>query len=190
MTCKIARSPRRPLMHALIAGAALCAIAHDASAALTWNWSYSGAGIAASGSFTTGDTPDAGGFYEITAITGQRNGVAITGLQPAGTAIPGNDPFAVDNLINPAGPQLTHSGFGYSLADGSHSNPFFADFLNPATYLEFYSAAPFTPPTGAEDTELPMSFTASMAAVPEPAGIALALGAVAALGLARCPRAA
>lgn len=190
MTCKTTRSLRRPLMLALIAGAALCATARDASAALTWNWSYSGAGIAASGSFTTGDTPDAGGFYAITAITGQRNGVAITGLQPTGTAIPGNDPFAVDNLINPAGPQLTHNGFGYSLADGSYSNPFFADFLNPATYLEFYSAPPFTQPAGAEDAELPISFTAAVAAVPEPAGIALALGAMAALGLARRARAA
>ena len=32
--------------------------------------------------------PNADGFYAITAIKGEANGVAITGLQPAGTSIP------------------------------------------------------------------------------------------------------
>ena len=51
-----------------------------AQAALTWSWQYSGAGISAAGTFTTEDMPDADGFYQITGITGTRNGVAITGF--------------------------------------------------------------------------------------------------------------
>ena len=52
--------------------------------------SYSGVGIAASGTFITVDTPDVDGGYLITAITGTRDGESITALQPTGTPIPGN----------------------------------------------------------------------------------------------------
>ncbi|WP_341528439.1 hypothetical protein WKK05_03565 [Nostoc sp. UHCC 0302] len=71
----------------------------DASA-LSWDWNYSGTGIAASGTLTTNDTADDFGFYQILGISGIRNGETITGLQPAGTPIPGNEPFNVDNLIS------------------------------------------------------------------------------------------
>jgi len=99
--------------------------------------------------------------------------VEITDLQPAGTAIPGNEPFAVDNLLSAAGagPQLTGNGFGYALADGTYANPFFADFRTPETYLEFFSAPPFgtgNDPIGPEDSELPVEFTAEAAAAPAP----------------------
>src|SRR6476660_6643770 len=57
----------------------------DAGTPLLWNWSYSGAGISASGTITTGDTATAAGRFLITGITGSRNGVAIVGLQPTGT---------------------------------------------------------------------------------------------------------
>ena len=60
-----------------------------AAQAATWKWSYQGEGVAASGTFATKDAPGADGFYEITEISGEVNGVAITGLQPPGTAIPG-----------------------------------------------------------------------------------------------------
>src|SRR5262249_20714243 len=72
-------------------------------AALLWDWTYSGAGIAASGTFTTDDAPDSGGYYHITGITGSRNGVAIISLEPTGKAIPGNAGFPVDNLITASG---------------------------------------------------------------------------------------
>ncbi len=61
--------------------------------------------------------------------------------------------------------QLTGDGFGYALEDGTYANPFFADFLSPETYLEFFSAPPFGPGTGPEDSELPMDFTGSVAAL-------------------------
>ncbi|OUL28947.1 hypothetical protein BV378_07040 [Nostoc sp. RF31YmG] len=76
----------------------------QSASALSWNWNYydSGAGIDACGTFTTSDTPNSLGFYQITGITGIRNGETITGLQPTGTAIPGNEPYIVDNLISPS----------------------------------------------------------------------------------------
>ncbi len=161
---------------------ALCAPAH---ATLLWDWSYGGDGISASGTFTTADTPDASGFFDITGISGLRNGVAITGLQPTGTAIPGNEPYAVDNLVRVAGSQLTVNGFGFSLADGTYSNPFYADFDTPPDYLEFYSV----PGNPALSTELPISFAASIVATPAPAlgtgGAGLLALATGGLALAR-----
>ena len=89
---------------ALVIAAALVALPAEA---LEWRWSYQGEGVAASGSFTTKDTPNADGFYEITEIKGETNGVAITGLQPAGTSIPGNDGYPVDGLVRTEAPQLS-----------------------------------------------------------------------------------
>lgn len=147
-----------------------------ASASIVWNWHYSGAGVRAGGTFTTTEKPNAGGGYLITAITGTRNGHAITALQAPGSSIPGNEPFLVDDLVFPGpGPQLTSGGFGFSTADGSYSNPFYADFLSPPGYLEFFS----TPPT---HTEPPIGFSAAPVAVPEPATAVLVLAA----GLSLC----
>jgi hypothetical protein len=160
----------------LVSVAALSAAAGPA-AALTWNWSYSGAGISAAGTFTTVDTPDASGFYLITGIVGERNGAAILGLQPTGTAIPGNEPFEVDNLVRIDSPQLTVHGFGFAIAGGAFSNPFFADFLQPPTYLEFFS----TPPT---TSELPIVFSATPTPLPETATWVLPLAGLGMLGLA------
>jgi hypothetical protein len=95
------------MMRILIAAAILLMHGQSANASLFWNWSYSGAGISASGTFTTNDAPDAAGFYQIVEITGSDNGATITGLQPTGTPIPGNEPYAVDNLVSAAEPRLT-----------------------------------------------------------------------------------
>ena len=106
--------------------------------ALEWRWSYSGEGVEASGAFSTADRPDADGFYEITGIEGEMNGVAITGLQPAGTSIPGNAGYPVDGLVRAEAPQLSLHGFGYALADGTYANPFYgARFVPPAVYAFF-----------------------------------------------------
>ncbi|MFM8355301.1 MAG: PEP-CTERM sorting domain-containing protein [Gammaproteobacteria bacterium] len=168
----------------------MLAAAFQAEAALLWNWSYSGAGIAASGTLSTNDTPDAGGYYAITGISGQRNGVTITGLQPTGTPIPGNEPFAADNLLRVTGPQLKKGGIGFALADGTYANPIYADFLPTPGYLEFFSAPPFA--TGAanagpEDSELRINFTAQLvvASVPQPGGFLLVLADLAAVAWCR-----
>src|SRR3569833_32352 len=92
----------------VLSALAITSSAFTLSGATLWDWTYMGAGISAHGTFTTADTPDANGAFLIASISGERNGVAISGLQPAGTAIPGNEPFAVDDLVLPgAEPQLT-----------------------------------------------------------------------------------
>ena len=153
----------RPALGLLIAWflAASLAPAQPAAASLVWTWSYSEAGISASGTLTTDDAANAAGFFPITGISGSRNGVAITALQPAGTAIPGNEPFLVDNMIRAGAPQLTGNGIGFALADGTFANAFFADFATPPSYLEFFSAPPFASGVvGPEDSERPVAFTA------------------------------
>ncbi|MBD2415194.1 PEP-CTERM sorting domain-containing protein [Nostoc calcicola FACHB-389] len=146
----------------------------QAASALNWTWNYSGVGITADGTFITNDTPDDLGFYQILGITGTRNGETITGLQPTGTPIPGNEPFNVDNLISLNAQQLTGDGFGYSTSGGNYSSPFFASFLPTPSYLEVFSAPPLTPGFenfGPEDSELTISFSASIVTVPESTSI-------------------
>jgi hypothetical protein len=153
----------------VILSVVLLTAATQAGASTIWNWQLSGSGIAASGTFTTLDSPDTTGGYLITGITGTRNGINITRLQAPGTAIPGNEPYSVDDLVYLAPKaQLTSSGFGFALADGTYSNPFYADFLPTPGYLEFYS----TPP---EHTELSIAFSAAPVATPEPGSAGLAL---------------
>ena len=124
-------------------------------------WNGAGAirarGLTASGAFTTKDAPNADGFYEITGIKGEMNGVAITGLQPAGTSIPGNDGYPVDGLVRTEAPQLSLHGFGYALADGTYANPFYGDhFVPPGVY------AFFSDPTNRKTSEPLVKFTATI----------------------------
>ena len=161
----------RSLVAVVATAAATLTLAPPAQAA-TWAWNYTGTGVSAAGTFTTTDVADADGFFAITAISGARNGVAITGLQAAGSAIPGNAPYAVDDLVSMAGPQLTWDGFGYSLADGSWANP----FSDGSTAWEYLSVPPY--PEGAGQ-ELAVVFSATP--VPEPATGVLALAGVAGL---------
>lgn len=175
----------RVLPRLMVLGVMIAGTTEPADASLLWDWSYSGPGISAQGTFITGDTPDGLGFYLITGITGVRNGETITGLQAVGTPIPGNEPFAVDNLVRAGTIQLTSHGFGYSTSGGNYANPFFADFLSPPVYLEFYSTPPFSGPgsAGPDDTELEIQFSATP--VPEPGTAVLMSGCFAVLLMAR-----
>lgn len=138
----------------LLIGAALAALPADAS---EWRWSYQGEGVTASGVFTTKDAPNADGFYEITAISGEANGVAITGLQPPGTSIPGNDGYPVDGLVRVEPPQLSLHGFGYALADGTYANPFYGAHFAKPDYYAFLSN-----PANHRASEPAVRFTATM----------------------------
>jgi hypothetical protein len=132
-------------------------IAGNAQASLLWRWSCRGAGIDAAGTLTTRDAADADGFYEITAVTGETNGLAITGLQPTDTSIPGNEGYPVDNLIREGGPQLTKDGFAFSLANGTYVSPFFgAHFATPGYY------AYLSDPASARTSESAVAFTAAI----------------------------
>src|SRR3954463_2481117 len=156
----------------LIVAAVLWTQMQPAKANLTWNWIYSSTGIYAAGTFTTPETPNIGGFYQILGITGTDNGVTIIGLQTTGTAIPGNEPYAVDNLVNATAPQLTEHGFGFSLANGDYANPFHSG----SSYYEYLSSPPYTSGAG---LETPISFAASI--VPEPSSSWIMLTAFASL---------
>ena len=148
--------------------------------AAAWKWSLIADGVDAAGTFETTDATNADGFVEITSISGFRNGVAVTGLQPAGTAVPGNAGYPVDNLLRADGIQLTGKGFGYRLADGSYSNPFYADFETPPANYEYFSFPPF----GADShTEIPVMFSASL--VPEPATWFMFASGLVAVGITR-----
>jgi hypothetical protein len=115
-----------------------------------------GTGVSASGTFTTNDAPDGAGFYQIVGITGADNGVTITGLQPTGTAVPGNEPYVIDNLVSATEPWLTKQGFGFSLANGNYANPFY----NGSIYYEYLSVPPYANGAG---SERPVSFSAAIA---------------------------
>src|SRR5215471_545651 len=158
------------MMRLLIAAAVLLTAGQPAEALLLWNWSYSGAGISASGTFTTNDAPDGAGFYQIVGISGTDNGATIASLQPTGTAIPGNEPYAIDNLVSAAGPRLTTHGFGFSLANGDYANPFY----NGSSYFEYLSVPPYVNGAGPEK---PVSFAAAI--VPEPSAASLILAGLA-----------
>ena len=91
------------------------------------------------------------------------NGVAITGLQPAGTSIPGNDGYPVDSLVRTEAPQLSLHGFGYALADGTYANPFYGDhFVPPGVY------AFFSDPANRKTSEPLVKFEATKIAVARP----------------------
>ena len=161
-----------------------------ARAAITWDWSLTGTDTAANGTFTTSDAADSSGFYTITGITGSRNGVAITGLEPANTAIPGDEPNVVDDLVSASGLQLTLNGFGFSMADGSYSNPYYDVYGTPPDYFEVYSTPVSGSPGDYSVVELPVAFTATQAAtgtvsmdtsVPEPGTPGLVLAGLAGL---------
>jgi hypothetical protein len=162
-----------------------------ARAAITWDWSLTGTDTAANGTFTTSDTADSSGFYTITGITGFRNGVAITGLEPANTAIPGDNPNnVVDDLVSAGGTQLTLNGFGFSMADGSYSNPYYDVNGTPPDYFEVYSTPVSGSPSDYGIVELPVAFTAVQAttgtgsvgtSVPEPGTPGLVLAGLAGL---------
>lgn len=137
---------------ALLAGTAL--LAHADS----FQFNYTGAGITASGIFTGAATQSAG-VYQISAVSGTRNGLAITGIDP------GAD-YADDLLYYPA--QNTGTAQPASFLD-----------LNGIAYLvgntsyNLYSSN--TTPTIVEnDDSAPVSFSVTeIPATPEPNSLVL-----------------
>ncbi len=139
---------------------------------LKWKWRYetpenhAGPKIKARGKLITDTDKDGDGYFDIVAIKGKRNGEKITGLYPAGEPIPGNSPFAGDNLIayekTKASPQLTGNGLQFSVEGGGFSNVFFADFLESPSYLEFHSVPPYPDGAAAPNSETNVLFKATL----------------------------
>ena len=133
----------------------------NAGAEKIWNWTYRGGSIVASGTFTTSENADSLGFYQISSIAGHRNGDPIKKLHPTGSAIPGNEPHTLDNLIRiDTKGQITVHGFGFSTASGNYVNTFFSDSLATPGYMEVFT-------TVSTFSELPVTFLATPVTEPE-----------------------
>lgn len=128
---------------------------------MLWQWSYIGEDILATGTFTTSDAIDSYGFYQILSITGYRNGELISGLYPNSKAIPGNEPYTLDNLIrvNKQG-QITLHGFGFATISRNYVNVFFTNTFSKPSYMEVFT----TPPNYYK--ERPITFSAMPFPVP------------------------
>lgn len=156
------------LQRLMLAGAvAVGGLASLSSAqAEVWAFSYSGADVTASGTFTTAGpalSPE-----NILSIAGFRNGVAITGLVPVGV----DTNFTYDNQFTIGSPNLTEGGFLYSLAGGGlNTNVYFFE----GDYYEVY----VTPAGAVFDTPISWSVTA----VPEPATVLSMLAGLGLLGV-------
>ena len=158
------------LISAAAVGAAL--LSASIAQAATWNWSYSGAGVTASGTFTTAG--NAAVLEDVLSITGTRNGAPILGLVP-----PDSDPnYIYDNQFVNGSPYLTEGGWLYDLGGGgadAHINIYFD-----STDLQYHDLR--LDPLGASITDTIVTMTVT--AVPEASTYAyMALG-LAGMGLA------
>lgn len=101
----------------VLASAVFIILASTKAQALSWNFSYSGTGVTAQGILTTDGTDYNQNQYLVTAISGTRNGVTITGLLPSGTYA------SNDNLLFPSSPNVvTGGGISYDLGSGNFVN--------------------------------------------------------------------
>lgn len=131
-----------------------------------WVWRYAGPGVQAQGRLETVPLAGEAAAVRITQISGERNGVTIADLQPVGAAIPGNEPYHVDNRLSLQNPPLTGDGVGYRLADGSYANFFFQTHTNPHDFREYFSQPPFVDGSlGPEDAETRVTFEVSRLAL-------------------------
>ncbi len=128
----------------------------------TWAFSYTGAGVTASGTFTTASAAPVA--QDVLSISGTRNGVAILGLVPLGM----NLTYAYDNQFNPAAPYFTENGLLLAMAG---SNPDVNVYFFDGAYTDLFAC-------DSTCVETPISF--NVTAVPEPATV---LSMLAGLGL-------
>jgi hypothetical protein len=144
---------------ALLAAGVLSA--SSAFAVTTWTFSYTGAGVTASGSFTTAG--NAAIAEDILSITGTRNGVAISGLVPLGV-----DPdFSYDNQFARTTPNFTIEGLLFRAGTQNYNL-----YYDGGVYYDLYVIGGITP------VETPITWVVST--VPEPAAV---LSMLAGLGL-------
>ncbi len=128
----------------------------------TWAFSYSGAGVTASGTFTTASA--APGAQDVLSISGTRNGVAILGLVPLGSSLT----YLYDNQFDPVAPHFTENGLLLSMAGGL-----------PDVNVYFYQGV-YTDLTDCDNSCIDTTISFNVTAVPEPATV---LSMLAGLGL-------
>ncbi len=112
-----------------LAVAALGLASLGAAHAGTWNFTYTGQDVTASGTFTTAG--NALSPESVLTISGFRNGLAITGIVP----LDSDDNFIYDNLFTSASPNFTEGGILFSVAGGQpNTNVYFSE----GEYFEVY----------------------------------------------------
>lgn len=157
-------------MRTLLSAALLLAsfaIPTAARADNAYTYSYSGADITGSGTFTIAGT-STDGVFQVTSITGDVNGQAITGLLDPG-AFHGND-----NLFYATDSYLDGNGVAFTLDNGANVDIYYSNedwFLvgDGNFVLEEGSQQPETTPLRVSN----FSFRPLVASTPEPSSIAL-----------------
>jgi hypothetical protein len=91
--------------------AATVGMASSHATPITWNFSFSGTGVSAAGTFTT-DSQPASGSYLITALDGLRNGAVMSLLAANGYA-------SNDNLLLANSPYFDLGGLSYKVGSDS-----------------------------------------------------------------------
>jgi len=110
-----------PVLFLLLAGAQ-----NLFATSVTFDFSFSGTGITASGSLTA--TLVAGNEFLVTSLTGMQNGFAMTLLAPGAYADNNNDVFTT-------GPFLNVGGLAFVLSNGTTDYDVYYD-ASTSTYLE------------------------------------------------------
>ena len=136
----------------------------------TFDWTFTGingSSVTASGTLTA--TSLGGGVFQVTSITGMRNGVAITGL----TSYAGNH-----DLVYSSPPYLDYPGLAFVDANGFAYNVFYDTSTTDAYncgFVGYCEIGPGTPGTNGlgppPDPIISIDFTLTQ--VPEPGTLAL-----------------
>lgn len=169
----------------IVAVSSMALMASAADAARTFNFSYlliQGGLFYGNVNFTTGDDLiDVNGRKAllVTGISGDEDGVAITGLAPS---FPEQDGGA-DNYLFPDGALFTFFGVSFSLANGRYGN-FFHDEEDVFHGLYRASANDLAGEVNPETAKIFNPMFVETTAVPEPASWALMIGGFCAVGAA------
>ncbi len=131
----------------------------------TFQWSYTGDGVNASGTFVTDPLTD--GTYQITSITGERNGELITGLSTFGLA---------DNLIYLTDPMFDYAGLSF-VAGGTDFNIYgtveHAPTGDHGVLIEGYIVNPGWQLVDTQLDSFTLTRVGDVSQVPEPSSLAL-----------------
>lgn len=147
----------------------------QAASAATWNWSYFGTDVSASGTFTT--TGDAATAEAILNISGQRNGVNITALVPLSASYDVRGNFFYDNLFTTSNHFFTEGGLLFDTGDATQK---LSDLANVYSHNgQLYDLTWASHRVG-DGFGTPVSFTVT--AVPEPETYAMMMAGLGLVG--------